>query len=90
MFDAYETWALVLVIMPALYQLLSPAMLPKASIYAGGLLTATLLGWAAGGVTAGVLADYIGRRRTLMLSILFYAAFAGLTAQGCAKVRQTT
>lgn len=80
MFDGYETWALVLVMTPAVHQLLSPATLPKASIYAGGLLTATLLGWAAGGVTAGVLADYIGRRRTLMLSILFYAAFAGLTA----------
>lgn len=29
---------------------------------------------------AGVLADYIGRRRTLMLSILCYAVFAGLAA----------
>src|SRR5260370_36006625 len=46
----------------------------------GGLLAVTLLGWAAGGVAAGVLADYIGRRRSLMLSILCYAVFAGLTA----------
>src|SRR5208283_1242677 len=53
---------------------------PKASIYAGGLLAVTLLGWAAGGVAAGVLADYLGRRRTLMLSILCYAVFAGLAA----------
>jgi L-2-hydroxycarboxylate dehydrogenase (NAD+) len=33
----------------------------------GGLLAATMVGWAAGGVAAGVIADYIGRRRTLML-----------------------
>jgi len=46
MFDGYETWALVLVMMPAVRQLLSPERLPKASIYAGGLLTVTLLGWA--------------------------------------------
>jgi MFS family permease len=46
----------------------------------GGLLAVTLLGWAVGGVAAGVLADYIGRKRMLMLSILWYAVFAGLTA----------
>lgn len=46
----------------------------------GGLFSVTLLGWAVGGVAAGVLADYIGRKRMLMLSILCYAVFAGLTA----------
>lgn len=80
MFDGYETYALVLVMTPAVRQLLSPERLPKASIYAGGLLAVTLLGWAVGGVAAGVLADYLGRRRTLMLSILCYAVFAGLAA----------
>src|SRR5215510_7267910 len=80
MFDGYETWALVLVITPALRQVLSPEQVPQASIYTGALLTVTLLGWAAGGITAGVLADYIGRKRMLMLSILCYAIFAGLTA----------
>ena len=80
MFDGYETYALVLVMTPAIRQLISPERLPKASMYVGGLLSVTMLGWAVGGVTAGVLADYIGRRRTLMLSILCYAVFAGLTA----------
>jgi len=80
MFDGYESYALVLVMTPAVRQLLSPERLPNASIYAGGLLAVTLLGWAVGGVAAGVLADYLGRRRTLMLSILCYAVFAGLAA----------
>lgn len=80
MFDGYETYALVLVMAPATRQLLSPEKLPRASIYIGGLLAATMLGWATGGVAAGVLADYIGRRRTLMFSILCYAVFAGLAA----------
>src|SRR5215471_577035 len=80
MFDGYETWALVLVISPALWEVLLPEQLPKAPIYTGALLTVTLLGWAAGGITAGVLSDYIGRKRMLMLSILCYAIFAGLTA----------
>jgi|SRR5215469_237853 len=80
MFDGYESYALVLVMALAVGELLPPDKLPKASVYIGGLLAVTLIGWAAGGLAAGVLADYIGRRRTLMLSILWYAVFAGLTA----------
>jgi MFS family permease len=80
MFDGYEAFALVLVMKPAVHQLLTPDRLPSASIYAGGLLAATQIGFAAGGIAAGVLADYVGRKRTLVLSILWYAVFAGLTA----------
>lgn len=80
MFDGYETYALVLVMALAVRQLLPPERLPRASVYIGGLLAVTLLGWAFGGVAAGVLTDYIGRKRMLMISILWYAALAGLTA----------
>ena len=80
MFDGYETYTLVLVMGTAVHQLLPPERLPRASVYVGGLLAATMLGWAAGGIAAGILADYFGRRRTLMLSILCYAVFSGLAA----------
>jgi MFS family permease len=80
MFDGYETYALVLVMAPAVTQLLPPDKRPGATVYMGGLLAVTLLGWAMGGVVAGVLTDYIGRKRMLMVSILWYAVFAGLTA----------
>jgi MFS family permease len=80
MFDGYETYALVLVMGSAVHQFLPPDRLPSASVYVGGLLAATMLGWATGGVAAGILADYFGRRRTLMLSILCYAVFSGLAA----------
>ena len=80
MFDGYETYALVLVMGSAVHQFLPPERLPRASVYIGGLLAATMLGWAAGGIAAGILADYFGRRRTLMLSILCYAVFSGLAA----------
>ena len=80
MFDGYETYALVLVMGVAVRDLLPPDALPHVSVYMGGLLAVTLLGWAAGGVIAGVLADYIGRKRMLMISILWYAVFAGLAA----------
>src|SRR5436309_15666287 len=80
LFDGYETFALVLVAPIAVRQLIPADQLPQAPIYIGGLLAATLFGWATGGVAAGILADYIGRRRVLMLSIFCYAMFAGLSA----------
>jgi MFS family permease len=80
MFDGYESYALILVMGVAVRHLLPPEAVPKASVYMGGLLAVTLLGWAVGGVAAGVLADYIGRKRMLMLSILWYSVFTGLSA----------
>jgi MFS family permease len=80
MFDGYEIYALVLVMAVAVRQLLPPEQLARASVYMGGLLASTLVGWAIGGVIAGVLTDYIGRKRMLVLSILWYALFAGMTA----------
>ena len=77
MFDGYETYALILVAGVALRQLLLPDQLASIPIYIGGLLAVTLVGWATGGIIAGVLADYIGRKRMMMLSILWYALFTG-------------
>ena len=50
----------------------------------GGLITTIgLLGWAVGGFVFGIIADYIGRVRTLALSILIYSVFTAL--QGFAQ-----
>src|SRR3954451_2303679 len=44
-----------------------------------GLLTSLLLvGWAAGGVLFGQVADRLGRTRTLLLTMLMYAAGTAL------------
>lgn len=47
---------------------------------AGVVTSVTLIASAAGGVAAGVLADRIGRCRTLMLTILTYSIASGLAA----------
>src|SRR5262245_23941496 len=80
LFDGYETYALFLVGTVAIRDLVAPGELAHLPLYFGGLVAMTLLGWATGGVSFGVFADYLGRRRTLMLSILLYAGFTGLSA----------
>jgi MFS family permease len=39
-----------------------------------------VFGWATGGVIGGIIADYIGRKRTMMLAILAYSLTTGLSA----------
>ena len=79
-FDGYETQALVVVVAPALTQLLPPGERGAIGFYSGLAIGLTLLGWGIGGLIGGVLADYIGRKRVMLYAILGYALFTGLTA----------
>jgi MFS family permease len=80
MFDGYETFALILVVGVALHDLLAPSQFGQIPAFAGTVIGITLLGWGIGGVIGGVLADYIGRRRTMILAILAYSVTTGLSA----------
>jgi MFS family permease len=80
MFDGYETFALILTVGVALRQLLDPSLYPQIPVYAGTVIGLTLLGWGIGGFLGGILADYIGRRRTMIFAILGYSLMTGLSA----------
>jgi MFS family permease len=80
MFDGYETFALILTVGVALRQLLDPSLYPQIPAYAGTVIAITLLGWGVGGLLGGIVADYIGRRRTMIFSILAYSAMTGISA----------
>lgn len=48
---------------------------------AGGFATSVFLaGWATGGLFFGMLGDRIGRAKTMLITILMYSAFTGLSA----------
>src|ERR1700731_5404787 len=82
--DATDFGLFSLVVRPALTELLGgqPSIADIGRV--GGILsTVGLLGWSLGGFLFGIIADYIGRVRTLALSILIYSVFTGL--QGLAQ-----
>ncbi len=78
-FDSMDATIYNLVLTPALHDLLGPTATAKdVGWYGGIILSIFLVGWAVGGVLFGVLADYIGRARTLVLTILIYAVFTAM------------
>jgi len=85
-FDSMDATIYALVLHPALGDLLShsaggsPVTNELIGWYGGLILSIFLIGWAVGGVLFGVLADYFGRTKTLVATILIYALFTGLAA----------
>jgi MFS family permease len=79
-FDGFEVYSLILVVGVALHQLLDPSEYKFIPFYAGAVIAITVLGWGAGGLLGGILADYIGRKRSMTLTILAYSLLTGLSA----------
>ena len=56
-----------------------PALAAAVAHHAGLITTIFILGWATGGFLFGIVGDKLGRTRTMMLTILIYALFTGLS-----------
>jgi MFS family permease len=80
MFDGFETSTFILVGNAAALSLLPDSTSEKIRIAVGSGLASTLLGWAIGGTVGSVMADFVGRKKMLMISIAGYCAFTALTA----------
>ena len=84
MFDTMDQQLFNLARKPAITELLQvPGQAVDANQvkeYGGYATMIFMIGWATGGIFFGVLGDRIGRARTMMLTILAYSAFTGLSA----------
>jgi MFS family permease len=80
LFDTMDQRIFVLVRTPALQELLRGESLAVINQYAGYATTIFILGWATGGLIFGLFGDRWGRTRTMMITILFYSLFTGLSA----------
>jgi MFS family permease len=77
-FDLMDVFLMVLVRDRAMTELLGPGASPQdIGVWGGWALGITLIGWAAGGLIFGIVADRWGRARTMALTILIYAVFTG-------------
>src|ERR1700687_2944278 len=81
LFDGLDMHLYVLVAAPFVAELLGVADQkdPLVGFYSSWIQAAFLIGWALGGGFFGRIADRLGRSRTLMLTILTYALFTGLS-----------
>jgi MFS family permease len=85
MFDTMDQQLFNLARKPAVTQLLhvsagDAAMAGKVDEYGGYATSIFIIGWALGGVFFGVLGDRMGRAKTMLMTILCYSAFTGLSA----------
>jgi MFS family permease len=81
LFDGLDMHLYVLVATPFVAQLLGTTDQrdPNVGYYSSLVQAAFLIGWALGGSFFGRVADRVGRSRGLMLTILVYASFTGLS-----------
>lgn len=79
--DCFDQQLFVLARQPAMRELLhgdpTQARVDQFGTYATSIF---LLGWGFGGLIFGVLGDRIGRARTMIITILMYSLFTGLSA----------
>ncbi len=81
LFDGLDMHLYVLVATPFVAELLGVANQkdPIVGYYSSWIQAAFLIGWALGGSFFGRIADRMGRSRALMLTILTYAFFTGMS-----------
>ncbi|MEP6757302.1 MAG: MFS transporter [Chthonomonadales bacterium] len=85
LFDAMDQNIFSLVRQPSMLEILkengvAASVLDQTAKDVGGQITAIfLIGWAVGGLTFGVIGDRLGRTKTMIITILIYAFFTGLT-----------
>jgi MFS family permease len=83
LFDTMDQRIFVLVRQPAM-----EALLPRGAdvkFLSGVATTVFMIGWAVGGLYFGMLSDRWGRAKAMMLAIIVYAGFTGLSAASQSK-----
>src|SRR5438876_752852 len=81
LFDCLDQQLFNLARNPAISELLgSSASKTQIDAYGAYATSIFIIGWATGGLFFGILGDRIGRARVMMLTILLYSFFTGLSA----------
>jgi predicted MFS family arabinose efflux permease len=80
LFDCMDQRLFILARQSALKELLGGAVAAaEVTKYAGYATTAMILGWATGGIFFGMMSDKWGRVKTMVVTLLVYSGFTGLS-----------
>jgi MFS family permease len=81
LFDTMDQQLFNLARAPAIAELLqSSPTIGTAKLWGGVSTMIFMIGWATGGIIFGIMGDRIGRARTMVLTIVLYSLFTGLSA----------
>jgi MFS family permease len=80
LFDGMDASIYVLTLYPSLSELMQTTDHALVAQVGSIVMAIFLCGWATGAVIFGLLADYFGRAKTLMITVLVYAVCTGLCA----------
>src|SRR5437588_12732845 len=85
LFDTMDQQLFNLARAPAVNELLhytagDPDPAGRVKMFSGLATMIFMIGWATGGIVFGILGDRLGRARTMVLTILVYSLFTGLSA----------
>ena len=80
MFDGMDSSIFAMVLFPALSELVGTKEHAVIGVFGSYVIALFMVGWAVGAILFGILADYIGRAKTMMITIFLYAICTGLCA----------
>lgn len=85
LFDTMDQQLFNLARLPAIAELIGtkvgdPKTKDMVNAYGGYATTIFMLGWALGGFIFGIMGDRLGRARTMLMTIVLYSMFTGLSA----------
>src|SRR5580765_2416723 len=81
LFDCMDQRIFILGREPALRELLGtdPQAAAQLKTVGGYATTSMILGWATGGIIFGMMSDRLGRVKTMVVTLLVYSGFTGLS-----------
>jgi MFS family permease len=79
LFDSMDLNLFTLVLFPSVAQLIKSSNPTEVAQIGGYILAIKLFCWGLGGIAFGVVADRIGRTRTMVITMIIYALFTGLS-----------
>jgi MFS family permease len=79
MFDSMDLQIVTLVLFPAVSSLIGSTDSGRVAAAGGVIITCKVLAWGVGGIVFGVVTDRIGRARTMIVTVVIYSVFTGLS-----------